>query len=452
MFNDFNSEFFSWVRGAILVLFIINASVYVQNRKPLFLNYSLYLLFIFLYFFKPVAPTYLSDFYLFFGYSFLFGSFVFYTEFVRILISSKEKIPKWDGYFRAQKYGLLLFSLSIPLGYYFFDSQMYKRFLLLGTLELTLFTIFAYIVMLPIKRRNVSLFIFGSSFFLVLGNMSAYFQATYGNNLSALRFEPMVFTYAGAMIEALVFTYIMGIIFKQILEKKADLKIQYILKQKEAEKLKMTALQSQMNPHFLFNSLNSINNFVLKNRIEEASDYITSFSKLVRKVLENSECVQISLSEELEVLELYINLEKKRVRGGFDYLKHIDPRLSLHEINVPPLFLQPYMENAIWHGLVDKKGGKRIQLDVAIEQENIVFVIKDNGVGLNTSKIEKNIDASKRKFFGSIATEKRIRSMHEAGQVQVCTENILEEGRTGTKVSVKFPLKKKINTLETAVL
>tara|TARA_B100000809_G_scaffold266794_1_gene331660 strand:+ start:33249 stop:34595 length:1347 start_codon:yes stop_codon:yes gene_type:complete len=442
MFSDFNSEFFSWVRGALLVLVIINASVYIQNKKKLFLYYSLYLLFIFLYFFKPVAPAYLFGFYTYFGYSLLYVAFAFYTEFTRILVSTKVKIPKWDCYFKIQMYCLLLYSLSLPVIYYFFGFPVYRFFLLVFSILLGLYSIFAYVVISSIKRRNVTLFIFGSASFLILGNVSTFFKTVYKDNLHALSFEPMAFTYFGAILEALVFTYIMGAVFKQILEKKTDLKIQYVLKGKEASELKMKALQGQMNPHFLFNSLNSINNFVLQNKVEEASDYITSFSKLIRKVLKNSENLQIPLNEELEILEMYINLEKSRISGGFEYKLIIDPRLVLNEIKVPPLFLQPYIENSIWHGLAGNLGEKRIQLDVIKEDEDIVFLINDNGPGVNKAVIDKNRDLSKRNFFGSIVTEKRIRLMHEAGQVEIYTENISKNGITGTLVYLRFPLKK----------
>ena len=232
----------------------------------------------------------------------------------------------------------------------------------------------------------------------------------------------------------------MGKTFKQILEKKSNLKVQYALKQKETAELKMTALQSQMNPHFLFNCLNSINNFILKNEKEEASDYITSFSKLVRKILKNSESLEISLFEELEVLEMYVSLEKTRLLGGFSFIKEIDESLNIHEIMVPPLFLQPFIENSIWHGLAGKVGEKEIVISIKKEAFDLVITVEDNGIGIDSEVMEQNRVSSKRKFFGSYATEKRIKLMHPKNSVKISTSNISSNTDSGTRVEIVFPL------------
>jgi sensor histidine kinase YesM len=442
MFSDLNSEFFSWIRGGLLLLFLINFGLYFQNKKRLFLNYSLYLLFVFIFFLEPVVPVGYKLFYDFFGYSFFFFSFFFYTEFERVLLSSKYTVPLWDRYLVVKKYTVLVVSISFPLVYYFLGPEVFFLEVFVFSSALSIFVIRTYFVIYKIKERNVGFFIFGSSSFLLLGNIGSFFKVINRSDLDALAFDPLVFVYIGVMFEAMVFTNIMGNIFKQILEKKANLKVQYALKQKETAELKMTALQSQMNPHFLFNSLNSINNFVLKNEKEEASEYITSFSKLVRLTLKNSENLQISLHEELVVLETYIGLERTRLSGGFEFIKEIEGGLDLHNVFVPPLFLQPYIENSIWHGLAGKTGLKTIHLSVFIEGVNVVIQVKDNGVGVNMDVIERNRRSSKRKSFGSYATEKRIKLMYNSDRVSILTENITEHDCTGTKVSIVFPLRK----------
>jgi LytS/YehU family sensor histidine kinase len=257
----------------------------------------------------------------------------------------------------------------------------------------------------------------------------------------ALGIEPMIFTYIGALIDAFVFTFIMGRIFVQIVEKKSVFKVQYLLKQKEAAELKMTALQSQMNPHFLFNSLNSINNFVLKNNIDEASEFITSFSKLIRKILANSERSEITLAEELELLEVYIGLEKIRISGGFEFVKSIDPELNLKAISVPPLFLQPFIENSIWHGLVDKKGKKRIELKLKKQGAYIYMTIEDNGIGIENSIKQKKKLFTKKKFFGATATEKRIKLLYNSSDVVIRINDLGNKDKQGTLVELIFPLK-----------
>ncbi|WP_152286152.1 sensor histidine kinase [Flavicella marina] len=442
MFSDLNSELYSWIRGAILLLFLINAGLYLQNGKRLFLNYSLYLLFVFLYFIKSVVPESFHQFYSLFGYSFLFLSFVFYIEFERILLTTSVNTPRWDKYFKFEQYSIVIGASILPFVQYLFGSHVLITVVFILLNLLSVFTVLTYFEISKIKGRNAYNFIIGSSFFLIFGNWGIYYRFLNRNSIENLLFEPVFFCYLGVMLEAFMFTYIMGNIFEQVLEKKTDLKIQYALKQKEAAELKMSALQSQMNPHFIFNSLNSINNFVLKNKKEEASDYITSFSKLIRRILKNSENSEISLFLELEVLDIYVDLERKRVTGGFEFHKEIDPLLNLHEISVPPLFLQPYIENSIWHGLAGKEGEKRIDLTILKKKEEVVIFIRDNGVGINEKVKSQNKKSSKRKFFGSLATEKRIKLLHESSKVDITTVNILEKESSGTEVCIKFPLRK----------
>lgn len=440
MFNDLNSEFFSWIRGAILLLFLINFGLYFQNKKRLFLNYSLYLLCMFIFFLKPVMSGAWDDFYEYFGFSVFFFGFVFYAEFERVLLSSRYTIPEWDRYFIIKKYAVLAFSISFPIVYKFFGEEILSLEVFFFSSGLSLFVVRTYFVISKIKERSVHFFIFGSASFLLLANIGSYFNIAFRNRLDTINFDPLLFVYIGVMIEALVFTNIMGKIFKQILEKKSNLKVQYALKQKETAELKMTALQSQMNPHFLFNCLNSINNFILKNEKEEASDYITSFSKLVRKILKNSESLEISLFEELEVLEMYVSLEKTRLPGGFSFIKEIDESLNIHEIMVPPLFLQPFIENSIWHGLAGKVGEKEIVISIKKEAFDLVITVEDNGIGIDSEVMEQNRVSSKRKFFGSYATEKRIKLMHPKNSVKISTSNISSNKDSGTRVTVVFPL------------
>jgi LytS/YehU family sensor histidine kinase len=203
--------------------------------------------------------------------------------------------------------------------------------------------------------------------------------------------------------------------------------------------LKMTALQSQMDPHFLYNSLNSINNFVLQNDIEKASDYITKFSRLIRAILKNSSNFTIPLSEELGVLGLYVKLEQMRMTGGFDYIVTVDEKINLDEVMIPPLFIQPFIENAIWHGFANKKDYKKISITIIDEDDKIRCEIIDNGIGIKKAKQrEKKLEKS-RKSFGLKASEDRIKLIHENERVYVIIEDISSTSSSGTKVTLKFP-------------
>jgi LytS/YehU family sensor histidine kinase len=255
--------------------------------------------------------------------------------------------------------------------------------------------------------------------------------------------EPMLFMYLGAYIQSLIFASILGLSIKKIDQRSVRAEIKLATKLKEMEELKMTALQSQMNPHFLFNSLNSINNFVLKNEIEKASDYITKFSRLIRVILKSSSSLTIPLSEELGILALYVKLEQMRIKGGFEYIVNIGGDINLEEIKVPPLFLQPYIENSIWHGIMLISTEKKIHLSIQKVDNKIQCEVTDNGIGIDKTNEESHKKINRRKFFGTQATEDRIKLLHRNIDVAVDISDISDENSTGTKVTIIFPIYKK---------
>jgi tetratricopeptide (TPR) repeat protein len=148
----------------------------------------------------------------------------------------------------------------------------------------------------------------------------------------------------------------------------------------------LKALRAQMNPHFIFNSLNSINSFISKNNIQEASNYLTKFAKLMRQTLENSEHATVPLEEELAAISNYMDIERKRLEDKFDYQIIIDENINKDEVLVPPAILQPFIENSIWHGVsnLDKQG--EITIAVKKEEKMLACVIEDNGLGMKNNK------------------------------------------------------------------
>jgi hypothetical protein len=151
--------------------------------------------------------------------------------------------------------------------------------------------------------------------------------------------------------------------------------------QNKLRELDMKALKLQMNPHFIHNALNSIQSLILNNRNNEASHYISKFAKLMRQVLENSDKDLISLDKELYSLQLYVDLEKLRMSMDVDYAVTIDDTIMESEIKIPPLILQPFVENALWHGLSHKDGNKKILLHITTKPGWIICEITDNGMG-----------------------------------------------------------------------
>jgi len=151
--------------------------------------------------------------------------------------------------------------------------------------------------------------------------------------------------------------------------------------QNKLRELDMKALKLQMNPHFIHNALNSIQSLVLNNRTNEASHYISKFAKLLRQVLENSDKDLVPLDKELYSLQLYLDLEKLRMNMDVDYSVHIDDSVVDSEIKIPPLILQPFVENALWHGLGNKEGEKKILLNIHSKPGWVICEITDNGIG-----------------------------------------------------------------------
>ncbi|HFA49562.1 MAG TPA: hypothetical protein ENJ95_11165, partial [Bacteroidetes bacterium] len=201
-----------------------------------------------------------------------------------------------------------------------------------------------------------------------------------------------------------------GIFFYQYrvkqIRKKAALKAAYNLRIMEAE---MKALRSQMNPHFLFNSLNSIKHYIVSKDPRSASDYLTKFAQLIRLILANSKKQAIPLGKELKALDLYLQLEQMRFPQKFEYEIGIGDGVKKDHIPVPPLILQPYVENAIWHGLMHKKGKGKISIKASKQNGHLQVEILDDGVGRKRSKAIQANRPRMRKSMGLQLAADRLR-------------------------------------------
>ena len=175
-------------------------------------------------------------------------------------------------------------------------------------------------------------------------------------------------------------------------------------------RMEMSALRAQMNPHFLFNGLNSIKLFVIRNQPREASDYLTRFSRLIRLILENSAESMVSLQADLEALKLYVELESLRFEGRFEYRFEMDAAVDAEAVRIPPTLLQPYVENAIWHGLLHRAGGGGVlSVDIAqVRADRIEIRIRDNGIGRAAAERLKSRTATRRKSLGMRITQDRL--------------------------------------------
>lgn len=148
----------------------------------------------------------------------------------------------------------------------------------------------------------------------------------------------------------------------------------------------LKALRAQLNPHFIFNSLNSINAYIMKNDSEAASDYLKKFAKLMRNTLEHSDRKEILLQEDMDLLKTYFEIEAKRLPGKFDYVFRVDPAIDPENTLVPPLILQPFIENSVWHGMAHKEGRGTITVEAIAQGDTLVYVVDDDGPGRKPNK------------------------------------------------------------------
>lgn len=213
---------------------------------------------------------------------------------------------------------------------------------------------------------------------------------------------------------------------------------------KELANMEMVSLRSQMNPHFIFNSLNSIRHQIITEKNEEAEKYLVKFARLVRWILENSESHYITLKDELMALSLYLELESKRFDDKFDYKLNIDPAINPAVMEVPGIIIQPFVENAIWHGLMQKKESGTVTINVSKTESNLVIIITDDGIGREKALEIKSKTGQIKKSMGVKITTARIDVIRRLYNIScsVKIEDLKDDNgeAKGTRVILTLPL------------
>jgi len=202
-----------------------------------------------------------------------------------------------------------------------------------------------------------------------------------------------------------------------------------------------------MNPHFIFNSLNSIDSYIIRNESKQASEYLNNFARLMRLILQNSRSNYITLKDELIALELYLQMESLRFKNKFRYTIDVDEALDTSSIVIPPMLIQPYIENAIWHGVMSKNNGEtgKVELHIYKKNENLYCVVSDNGIGRKKAAElrEKKLHTHKRSM-GMQITQDRIEIINKLYNLNTTVqihdiEN--EQGEAeGTRVELTIPI------------
>ena len=207
-----------------------------------------------------------------------------------------------------------------------------------------------------------------------------------------------------------------------------------------SELLTLQGLRSQMNPHFIFNALNSVNHYIAGNDERKANKYLSEFSRLMRSVMENSQKDFIPLSTEIEILELYLGLEHARFSDKFEYEFTVDENIDREQFYLPPMLLQPYIENAVWHGLRYRETKGKLSVSIKIVQNGLSIIIEDDGIGRKKSQELKTSNQMKNRSIGMHNTESRLKLINGLFNTHILI-NVGDANAdgSGTRIEISIP-------------
>lgn len=464
----------------LLVLCGVSLVVYFNNREKTYMYYALYTLTLSVYIFsKASMPDKMGKLY-YDGVHYVFNYFVqiifhcFYILFGIHFLNIPQHFPHLKK--KVHTYLIILFGVSLAyfglvLGGYFTVSQ-YAFYFQLIFIPIHLIVAF-YIIYRARSAQNQfnTFFLVGTAAFIFFG-IIATLETPKMSSKSAGDIMPITYFYIGVIIEATVFTLGLGLRIRDVyLEKlnvqkelsdtqiKLNIEIKEKLRMKEEAfekiaqeniikeletnlyKLQNNVFRSQMNSHFLFNVLNSIKAFIIENNTSEAVSYLNKFSKFIRKVLDGSMHETTSLAEELDTLKLYLQIENVRLSNKLDIRFTVENSLNIHLIKIPTFLLQPFLENAIWHGLAGLDRNQILEVEVAGIDNCVQILILDNGLGYEKALHMKS-DTSRQKSYGLALVNERIKQFNESQKAfmsfSIANRN---DGVTGTMVSLKITSK-----------
>lgn len=441
----------------LLVLFGISLVVYFNNHEKTYKYYALYTLMLSVYAFtKSSMPEGIGKIY-YEGVHYVFNFFIqivfhcFYVLFGINFLNFREHFPQLEK--KVHIYLLILFTFSLVyyvlvlLGYYSIASYAFYFQVIFLPIHLTL-AIFLLIKARTSGVRFYGFLIVGTAAFIVFGII-----ATIGSiNMDWDKentIRPITYFYIGVIIEATAFALGLGLRIRDVYQEKLKVQMKlseaqvklnqeikeklkhkeealtYMTKQREIKelesdlyKLQNKVLRSQMNSHFLFNVLNSIKAFVIENNTAEAVSYLSKFAKFIRKVLDGSMQESTLLSDELETLKLYLEIENMRLSNRVDISFLIEPGLNLNQVKLPSLLLQPFVENSIWHGLAEAGEEKSLEISVKSIKSGVEVSILDNGVGYEKSIAIKQ-NSIRSKSYGLSLIRERINQFNSMGNSMI---------------------------------
>jgi sensor histidine kinase YesM len=484
-----NHNGLGWAVTSILFyLSLYHFFLYIKNKEKFYLFYSIYAFINALNLIKRVKGVFTEDIYnawpeLFIHANFpiQFASYLIFSFFVMEILNFRKHYPKFKVFFTRYALAISVVFGILVAGRYLWDGyDMMRSFYINIFMPITwFFTLIGIYLIVRIPEKVKYYILIG---FLILGVFTSVFAfVTFGKELSITNKYYYLF-YLPVLVENFLYTFSLAIKQREVYDEKisiqkdlfeqmgeneslkaqlneklkqelvlkeekintleADAKEQRMAKlksdyEKEITLLHLQSLRNQMNPHFIFNALNSIKVYLIENDKENAVTYLNKFAKLIRMVLESSRMFSIPLGEELDIAGLYVSLESIRFEKSINYELIIGEDVDLRDNKVPPLILQPFLENAIWHGLNTKKGIKSIVVKVFKLEDNLIISIRDNGVGRKKSgelMVNKSI---KKQSLGIKLTSERLRYFNESENVGYHFEiKDYPSGEEGTEVVI----------------
>lgn len=479
VFQDFSS----WLQGMLFILIAYHSTSYFFTKDKSFAIYAAYLLLVTIYLIPKTdnsTSNYLSEtfqsFFNTFNWIIQIYYWILYSWFSIHFLNLKEKNLKLTVQIMLYIIVASVFcTLFFLIDYFFFNQAYITRFFLFVYTPITLIIISFFITSIyQFKDKINTYFVVGLVFFL--GFSVIALCLSFVENYPFTKIDPIGFFKIGVLLEAI--TLSIGLAYKyhnyrkerdgynalliselrknELLKDELNAKLSekieshklaevQALYQKQINELKLTSLLSQMNPHFLFNALNSIKLYIINQEPKIAAYYLNKFSKLIRKILEASNTLEVTLQEELETMNLYMTIENIRFSNEIDFNINVDEKINLQTIKVPPLVLQPFLENSLWHGLSSKKNDKKITISILKpETKYIQIIIEDNGIGRKAAakiKAEKSIN---RKSIGINLTKDRLTNFVKNLQndYTIIYQDLVDKNKNaiGTKVCLNIPL------------
>ncbi|WP_282148747.1 sensor histidine kinase [Algibacter lectus] len=414
--STFFLNFNTWVQGVLFILIVYHTSAFFITKDKSLGVYAAYLFLVFLYLIPKtnnessmLLANYYSSFFRRANWIIQVYYWLLYAWFSLLFLSISKKskilssIIKW--YIKS---AFVISTMICVIDLFAFDNYYFVWYFITVFMPVSLLIVFVFLKTIS-KFKDVlnTYFVVGVVFFVGFSLLAIIFS--YFPRFFFKGFSPIDVFIFGVLIEAIALS--VGLGYKFFLFREESFKLEQLKNafENEINELKLASLHSQMNPHFIFNALNSIKLYIINNDRDRAAHYLTRFSKLIRKILEASNKNEVTLKEELETIDLYLNIENIRFKNQIEVLVSVDNTINLEQVKLPPLILQPFLENAIWHGLSSKKNDKKITIDISKYNTHFVSIkIEDNGIGRKASakiKAEKSI---KRKSVGIQLTKERL--------------------------------------------